>query len=122
MKAFFFDTYAFFEMLKGNEKYAPYAHGVSIMTTKLNLLELHHGLRCRQGRRIADQRFDEFSMLALPIDNDVLKQSSELRAQLKQRKLSYIDCIGYVVALANNLKFLTGDQQFEDLPGVEFVK
>ena len=39
-----------------------------------------------------------------------------------KRKPSYIDCIGYMVAKRLNIKFLTGDKDFEDLDNVKFVK
>jgi len=32
------------------------------------------------------------------------------------------DCVGYVLAIRNNLKFLTGDEKFENKKNVEFVK
>jgi len=38
------------------------------------------------------------------------------------RKFSLIDCVGYSVAESLIIPFLTGDQEFEDLPGVEYVK
>ena len=38
------------------------------------------------------------------------------------RKFSLIDCVGYSVAESLTIPFLTGDREFEDLPGVEYVK
>jgi predicted nucleic acid-binding protein len=46
----------------------------------------------------------------------------KFRKKNKKRNLSYADCIGYIYALKNNLIFLTGDKEFEDLKNVEFVK
>jgi hypothetical protein len=36
--------------------------------------------------------------------------------------LSYADAIGYIYSKQNNLKFLTCDDQFKDLPNVEHIK
>ena len=36
--------------------------------------------------------------------------------------LSYVDCIGYMISRQLGIKFLTGDEQFKDFEGVEFVK
>ncbi len=36
--------------------------------------------------------------------------------------MSYADAVGYYLAQKNKLKFLTGDKEFEELAGVEFVK
>jgi len=40
----------------------------------------------------------------------------------KAKKISYVDAIGYQIALEKNLKFLTGDKQFKEMKNVEFVK
>jgi len=44
------------------------------------------------------------------------------RALNKKRNLSYVDCIGYIIAKQRNIKFLTGDKEFEYMENVEFVK
>jgi len=36
--------------------------------------------------------------------------------------LSYVDALGYTIAKAHNLRFLTGDAAFEGIANVEFVK
>jgi len=56
------------------------------------------------------------------IDEEIILAATKFRKHYHQRNLSYADCIGYVYAVRNNLKFLTGDEQFKDLLGVEFVK
>lgn len=33
-----------------------------------------------------------------------------------------VDCIGYVYAKENGLRFVTGDKEFEGMENVEFVK
>ncbi len=119
---FFFDTYAFFEILDGNPAYAPYIKEVSIITTKFNLLELHYGILSSQGKAEADRKYDEYVGFTLPIEDLIFKRASEFRAQHKKRKLSYVDCIGYMLAKTMGVKFLTGDKQFEYLENVEFVK
>jgi uncharacterized protein len=103
---FFFDTYAFFEVLNGNPGYSEYLKG-KIVTTRLNLLELHYCL---------------LRHLCIEYGDTTIKKASILKNNLKKRRLSYIDCIGYVIAKTLNIKFLTGDKQFEDLENVEFVK
>lgn len=41
---------------------------------------------------------------------------------LRKNNISHIDCIGYFVALENNVKFLTGEKHFRHLSNVEFVQ
>ena len=119
---FFFDTYAFFEILDGNPSYAPYSKGVSIITTKFNRLELHYGLMLQCGKEEADQKYDEYVDYTIVVEDRIFKKASEFRAQHKERKLSYVDCVGYIIAKTVGIKFLTGDKQFVDLENVEFVK
>ncbi len=46
----------------------------------------------------------------------------QFRLKWKDRKVSIPDCIGYVMAKNLDIKFLTGDKEFEGLDNVEFVK
>ncbi len=119
---FFFDTYAFFEILNANPAYAKYSVGVGVITTKFNLLELHYGILLQCGKEEADLKYDEYVAYTIVVEDVIFKKASEFRAQHKEQKLSYIDCIGYVIAKTVGVKFLTGDKQFKDLENVEFVK
>ena len=55
-------------------------------------------------------------------DDETLKQASEFRFANYKRDLSYIDCVGYILAKKRGVKFLTGDEQFKAFENVEFVK
>ena len=121
MRKFFFDTYALFELINGNPEYKPYGHQIVILTTRFNLLELHYGLLRRRGKDLADNWFNAFIKYAIDIPDEIFKTASQFRYVHKKRNLSYIDCIGYVLAEARGVPFLTGDMQFADLPNVEFV-
>ena len=121
LNTFFFDTYAFFEIIAGNPNYLPYKR-CSIITTKLNLMELHHGLLTIYGKDKADRYYDKLVVFALEIEDEIYKQASDLKALHKKRRLSYVDCIGYTLAQRQGVKFLTGDIQFKDFANVEFVK
>jgi len=122
VNAYFFDSYAFFEMLKGNPDYAAYEKDTAFVTTKLNLLELHYGLLLEKGGKVADSCFARFESRAVDFDSEILKEASRFRAAHKKMGLSYIDCIGYVMAKFMGVKFLTGDRQFKEMENVEFVK
>jgi predicted nucleic acid-binding protein len=122
LRAFFFDSYAFYEVLAGNERYKPYIQDIAIVTTKMNLMELHYGLLAKYGKESADKLYDEYSRFAIEIDDSTIKDANEMRLSLKKRDLSYVDCIGYVLARKRRIPFLTGDRQFKDMDNVEFVK
>ncbi|MDD5133690.1 MAG: PIN domain-containing protein [Candidatus Nanoarchaeia archaeon] len=122
IKVFFFDTYALYELIEGNPNYKPYTKNIGIITTKLNLMELHYGLFLKYGKEIADNYYDKLIDYTIQINDNIIKKANEFRVSFKKRKLSYVDCIGYIIARSRNVKFLTGDKEFEDLEGVEFVK
>ncbi len=122
IKSFFFDTYALFELVKGNPNYEKYKIGVSIATTKLNLMELHYVLLRLKGKEEAEFYFNEFNQFCIRYNDEILKQANEFRFENYKRDLSYVDCIGYIIAKKLGIKFLTGDGQFSGFENVEFVK
>ena len=122
IKTCFFDTYAFYELIEGNDNYRNFTKGIAIVTTKLNLMELHYGLLIKYGKEVADAYYDGLVKFAVEISDIVIKKANEFRASLKKRGLSYVDCIGYMIAESRNIRFLTGDKAFVDLHNVEFVK
>jgi len=119
---FFFDTYALIELLRGSPSYLSATQGASIVTTKLNLMELHFVILRNHGKDNADTAYDAFVEYAIPLSDDTFKEANQLKLQLNKRDVSYIDCVGYVLARSQGAKFLTGDNAFKDLENVEFVK
>jgi|SRR3989344_6663862 len=119
---FFFDSYAFYEIIEGNPNYKHYSKNIAIITTKLNLMELHYGLLLKYGKEKADKYYDQFAVFSVEITDNIIKKSNEFRMFMKKRKLSYVDCIGYIIAKLLNVRFLTGDKEFEDLENVEYIK
>ena len=120
---FFLDTYAMIEIAKGNKNYEPYLDKVFI-TTKYNLAELHYFLLTNFNLSLADSHLNKFSAYAVDFSIDVISRAMVLRRNLrtKKMKISYIDCLGYMVAVSNSVKFLTGDHHFKNLTDVEFVQ
>ncbi len=118
---FFFDTYALVELVKENPAYAPYKEA-NIVTTQFNLAELYWCVLNDFGESKADHIFEVFRRSMVEVDDDTLKSAVKFRKDHKKRDLSYTDCIGYLYAKRHELKFLTGDKEFQDLPDVEFVK
>ena len=117
----FFDSYAFFEILKGNKNYEPYKK-CKIITTKLNIFELYFGLLRDVDEQSAENYFGKYYQFALDFDEDIIKEAAKMRLRLRKRNISMTDCIGYVLSLKLKIKFLTGDKEFESFRNVEFVK
>ena len=119
--AYFLDTYALIEIIKDNKNYEPYKKG-NLITTKLNLMEFHYFLLRTVGKSKADFNYNRLLPLTMEISDETIKRANEFKLLYKKRKLSYIDCIGYIIAKMNSTKFVTGDKQFEEMENVEFVK
>jgi len=85
-----------------------------------NLFELHQSLLRQFNKKTADYWMDKFNILEITME-DIIK-ASDFRYKYNKEKLSMTDCIGYIVAKRNKLKFLTGDEKFENKENVEFVK
>ena len=122
VRTFFFDTYALYEIIEGGENYKRYTKSIVIVTTKLNLMELFYGLLIRYDEKTANNFYEKFLSYCTGIEDNIIKKAMIFRALNKKRNLSYVDCIGYILAKQRNVKFLTGDKEFENMDNVEFVK
>ena len=122
IRTLFFDSYAFFEILNGNLAYEPYTKEISIITTKLNLMELHYGLLRKEGKEKAEEFYEEYLKFVIDFSDEDIKEANQFRLEQKKQDLSYIDCLGYILAKKRGIKFLTGDGKFKDLANVEFVE
>ena len=118
-QAYFFDTYAFFEIIRGNPAYEKYKD-VGAITTVFNLAELNYGLKKETSKEKADKITDKYFPLLVEVAAKELKEAMNLK--IKKKKLSIPDAIGYTIAKSCGVKFLTGDQEFEKMNNVEFVK
>ena len=115
---FFFDTYAFFEIIRGSLPYAKYQNSIAI-TTIFNLAELNYGLKKEINEKIADELTEKYRTYLVEPTLDDIKKAMSLKR--KFRHLSIPDCVGYIVAKRHRVKFLTGDEDFRHLDNVEFV-
>ncbi len=121
MNGFFLDSYAMVEIAKGNEKYKKYLNE-DIFTSVFNLYELYCALMRDYSEEIAKEFFYQFKKYILQIKDEHIFEASKFKLKHKKKCFSYADCIGYIMAFNYNLKFLTGDKEFEKLDNVEFVK
>jgi len=114
---YFLDTYAMIEIVKGNEDYKKYLN-MKFITTKYNLAELHYFILTRFDLKTADLYLKKFSVYVVDFSIEVISKAMIFRKKMRED----IDCLGYLVAITNSAKFLTGDDHFKNLPHVEFIK
>ncbi len=118
-EAYFFDSYALFEIVKGNPKYDKYRNSAGIITI-FNLVELNYGLKKEIDNETADTITEKYCPAIVEIGFGEVKEAANLK--IRKKGLSHPDAIGYIVAKKHNVKFLTGDEAFKKMPNVEFVK
>ncbi len=123
-KDYFFDSYALIEINKGNPDYLKYKDS-RVVITLLNLMEFYYALLKFTNKDVANKKFQKYLSNCIKLKPDIIMESAEFRHEFNKNskfKISYIDAIGYITAKKLNIKFLTGDEAFRELPDVEFAK
>ena len=118
---YFLDTYAFLEIIKGNQNYDKYIDAESY-TTILQLYELYFHLLRSFGSAAADAYFQKYIPLKIEIKDEDVSKAAKFRLQHLKQNISYADALGYAIAQERGLLFLTGDKEFKNIVGVAFVK
>ncbi len=121
MPIFVFDTYAILEIIAGNPNYSKYTDS-EIIINDFVFAELCYKLLREPDQEKAGSYIGKYSDFIETLDAETIKKAMEFRAINKKKNFSAADCIGYMMALKLNVKLLTGDQQFEGMENVEFVK
>ena len=122
---FFYDSYAILEYVDGNPKYQKYFEEPIGITSIPNLMEVYYHLLRTKTEEQADEIFDSFLAVSSDYSTLELKNGMKKRLEMKQQmklNISFVDALGYSIALQRGLKFLTGDREFEGMPNVEYVK
>lgn len=118
---YFYDSYALIEIIYGNANYYPYSKK-QVILTKLNLFEIYYHTLREYGEKLAEKVIQKYLPFVFEYNHSVIREAAKFHLKYKKRNLSMTDCIGYIIAKKLEIKFLTGDEQFENLPNVEFVK
>lgn len=122
IRSYYFDTYALVEIGKGNPNYENYKNDIKITLNKFNIMELSYFLLRKKREAEAKELFKRLSKFHIEPSDEIYLEASKMKYTYKNRRLSYIDCLGYCTAKSLKIKFLTGDEKFKDLDNVEFIK
>jgi uncharacterized protein len=120
MGDYFFDSYAIIELIKGNQKY-DFVKEHTIITSPMNLAEVYYSLLLSNKKETADEIMECLNAEILDINKGIALKSALYKFLNKKLKLSYIDCLGYSLAMDNDMIFLTGDKGFKNIKNVKFV-
>jgi uncharacterized protein len=125
MLELFADTYALVEILKGNPAYERCSQE-ELVTSEFNMFELAYALYRDFGRTHASSILPILRSkieIINPGDLDYLNASEfRILSNKNGKKLSLIDSLGYSCSKRLNIRFLTGDKEFEDVENVEYIK
>ena len=117
----FLDTYALCEIRKANPKFQKYLSRKFIIND-LILVEFYNVLLKEDTEQEARQWIDLLKNNSYPVSLNILLKAVEFRRLHKKSDLSFFDAVGYVFAQENKISFVTGDKEFKDMPGVEFIQ
>lgn len=118
---YFFDTYALVEFIEGSENYRRFQE-TPIITALYNIYELVYYLLRDHDTQTAEKTIDRLNYNLVAADEEDLYSAARFKLDNRDQQLSHVDCLGYVLARKNDLKFLTGDREFESKENVEYVK
>lgn len=121
MVTYFFDTYALVEIVKGNPAYGKYAEAEA-RTSLFNLYELYVQILKGYGEEMAKKEFDNFKRILIVVKDAHIFSAASFKIKGKKTHFSYTDALGYSIAAAEGLQFVTGDNEFRNLPNVQFVR
>ncbi|MFA5247398.1 MAG: PIN domain-containing protein [Candidatus Micrarchaeia archaeon] len=118
--SYFFDSYAIIEIMVGNPAFDKYKTE-RLITTEICFAETYYALLRMNWPDVRSVLSYLKADIIEPTRNDWFT-AMEYRMSRKADRISPADALGYTLSRKNGLKFLTGDEKFKDIPGVEYLK
>ncbi|MBI3051079.1 hypothetical protein HYY74_01340 [Candidatus Woesearchaeota archaeon] len=115
------DTYALMEIQLANPKFAQLTDE-EFTITEWTLTEFYRVLLRENISPAARYWVNKFIPFCSHVPMPILLNAIDFRSQNKKRELSIFDCVGYIFSRDKNYKFVTGDKEFENMPGVLFIR
>ena len=115
------DTYALMEIARDNPTFTQF-NKEGFVIADPTLAEFYGVLLREFNEQTAEYWFLKMSPYAVQVSKELLKAAVKFRYESRAKNFSFFDAVGYVFAVKNGHKFLTGDKEFESLPNVKFVK
>ena len=113
-------TYPLVEIATGNKKFA-FLLEEDFVVTDITISEFYYVLLQRYDVSTADFWYGKFEHYCTDVSRSILIKAVKFRHDNKKKNLSFFDCVGYIFAIENNHKFVTGDKEFQNLTGVMYI-
>lgn len=114
------DTYALWEIQFGNEKFLKFLTERFVITD-WTLAEFYKTMLKAYDKKTADYWLGRFKSYSAKVEIDALIRAVVFQ-HTNKKGISLFDAVGYIFSLENDMKFVTGDKEFKDREGVEFIK
>ena len=114
------DTYALIETHNENPKILIYLNEEFVIPS-LTMAEFYGVILREYNEDTANYLLKKFQAYIRQVSLDILIKAIKFRYEHKSQNLSFFDCAGYIFAKENNIKFVTGDKEFKNKEGVEWI-
>ena len=115
------DTYALVEIHNKNPIYSHFLEEEFVIP-EIMMAEFYSLMLRDYSETIANYWLGKLDSYLQPVPMNVLVKAVKYRHDHKKQNLSFFDCVGYMFAREKGIPFVTGDKEFKDKEGVEFVK
>ena len=115
------DTYALIEIHDENPNFLQYKEQEFIIPD-LIIAEFYSIILRDYNEKTADYLLKKFETHITSVNFNTIIKAVKFRHDNKKKNFSFFDCVGYIFAVENKMKFVTGEKEFKNLPHVEFVK
>ena len=115
------DTYALIEIHNNNPNFLSILNK-DFVITDLTMAEFYGIILREYNEKTANYLFRKFEAYLKQVEMTTLIKAVKFRYENKKQNLSFFDYVGYIFAVENNMKFVTGDKQFEERENVEYIK
>lgn len=115
------DTYALVEIHNGNPLFSSLLN-VDAVITDLTLAEFYGLIYRKHDKRTADYWYHKLQFFCKSVSLSILIKAIQFKVDNKKQRFSFFDCVGYIFSLENKMIFVTGDREFQEMDGVEFIK
>lgn len=114
------DTYALVEIHNNNPKYLVYINE-NVVITDLTLSEFYGTLYRKYNIQTAEYWYKRLVSISQLVSKEILIKAIKYKIDNNDRNLSFFDCVGYIFSVENKMNFVTGDKEFKNKEGVEWI-
>ena len=114
------DTYALWEIIHGNPKFA-FLLNDDFALTDWTLIELYKTLLKSFDKNFSQNWIEKFRPYARNVDFETIILAVDFLHENRKQDISLFDSVGYIYSKSNKMKFVTGDKEFKGMDNVLFI-